>query len=56
MTEYVNENTILNYTCPNGSLGATTWAMWKKGDRCNCDLCRKDRENKDEVSKIKNRR
>lgn len=49
--EYISEDTILNYVCPNGSLGATTWAMWEKGDRCNCDLCRRDRE--DIVSKIK---
>ena len=46
MTEYVYDDTVLNYICPNGSHGSITWGDWQKGKRCDCVLCRKDRRKK----------
>ena len=32
--EYVNNNTLLNYICPNGHYGVIRWTDWKQGHRC----------------------
>ena len=43
MTEYVYENTVLNYICPNGNRGSITWGDWQQEKRCMYKLCQRGR-------------